>query len=94
MYCKNCGKEIADDAIMCIHCGVATENNAKDDGNIGWSLLGCCIPVVGLILFLVWQDSKPKTAKKAGLGALVSVASIVSFYLIWFIIGIAAASSL
>ncbi len=25
MFCKNCGKEINDNAAVCIHCGVATE---------------------------------------------------------------------
>lgn len=24
MFCSNCGKEIADNAVVCIHCGVAT----------------------------------------------------------------------
>lgn len=26
MYCKNCGNEIHDDAVVCIHCGVPTQN--------------------------------------------------------------------
>ena len=55
MYCKNCGKEIDDLAVVCPNCGVATGNNqpASDDtGSIGWGLLGCCIPIVGLILCL------------------------------------------
>ncbi len=26
MYCTNCGKEIDDKAVVCIHCGVATGN--------------------------------------------------------------------
>ncbi len=26
MYCKNCGKEIDNNAAVCIHCGVATDN--------------------------------------------------------------------
>lgn len=26
MFCSNCGKEIADQAVVCIHCGVATGN--------------------------------------------------------------------
>ena len=76
MYCKNCGKEIDDLAVVCPNCGVATGNNqpASDDtGSIGWGLLGCCIPIVGLILFLVWRDTKPKNSKAAGIGALVSV---------------------
>lgn len=44
-----------------------------DNGGCGWGMLGFCIPIVGLILFLVWNDSKPRTAKAAGMGALISV---------------------
>lgn len=47
--------------------------NPDDSGSFGWAILGFCIPLVGLILFLVWHDTKPKCAKKAGIGALVSV---------------------
>lgn len=67
-------------------------NNVVDNGGFLWGLLGCCIPVVGLILFLVWKDQKPKTAKAAGIGALVSViigviGSILYFVLIAGLIG-------
>ena len=62
------------------------ENNNIDNGGFIWGLLGCCIPVVGLILFLVWKDQKPKTAKAAGIGALVSVIALVAFYIIFFVI--------
>ncbi len=61
------------------------ENN-NDNGGFLWGLLGCCIPVVGLILFLVWREQKPKTAKAAGIGALVSVIISVVFYIIYFVI--------
>lgn len=44
-----------------------------DNGGFLWGLLGCCIPLVGLILFIMWKDQKPKTAKAAGIGALVCV---------------------
>lgn len=67
MYCKNCGKEIDDLAVVCPNCGVATGNNqpASDDtGSIGWGLLGCCIPIVGLILFLVWEILSLKIQKQ------------------------------
>ena len=59
--------------------------NPEDNGGILWGLLGCCIPIVGLILFLVWKDTKPKTAKAAGIGALVSVILAVVFYVILFV---------
>lgn len=70
-------------------------NNVVDNGGFLWGLLGCCIPVVGLILFLVWKDQKPKTAKAAGIGALVSViigviGSILYFALIAVLIGASA----
>ena len=96
-FCKNCGQEIDNNAAVCIHCGVAQENKpaVDDNGGFGWGLLGCCIPIVGLILFLVWKDSKPKTSKAAGIGALVSVICSVVFYVIYFvvIVGLAAAFS-
>ncbi len=62
------------------------DNNVQDNGGFLWGLLGFCIPVVGLILFLIWKDQKPKTAKAAGIGALVSVILAVVFYVIMFVI--------
>ena len=93
MYCKNCGKEIDDLAVVCPNCGVATGNNqpASDDtGSIGWGLLGCCIPIVGLILFLVWRDTKPKNSKAAVIGALVSVCVSVLWYVLMIVVGVGA----
>lgn len=60
--------------------------NVVDKGGFLWGLLGCCIPIVGLILFLVWKDTKPKTAKAAGIGALVCVVLAVIYYIILFVI--------
>lgn len=60
-----------------------------DSGSIGWGFLGFFFPVVGLILFLVWKDQKPLTAKKAGIGALISVIASVVIYVIYFIFAFA-----
>ena len=91
-FCKKCGQEIDDQAIVCPACGVSQETKPQvvDNGGFGWGLLGCCIPVVGLILFLVWKDSKPKTAKAAGIGALVSVCAAVLWYIVVIVIGVGA----
>ena len=92
-YCKNCGQQIDNQAAICPNCGVA--QNAKpavtDNGGFGWGLLGCCIPIVGLILFLVWKYSKPNTAKAAGIGALVSVILAAVVYVLLFALGFAGA---
>ena len=50
-----------------------------------------CIPVVGLILWLVWKDTKPQTAKAAGIGALVSVGLAALWYIFVFALGIGGA---
>ena len=89
-FCKNCGKEIDDKAVVCPACGVPQQDKPAvvDSGNIGWAFLGCCIPLVGLILFLVWKDQKPNTAKKAGIGALVGVILIVIYYVVVIAAGV------
>ena len=89
-FCRNCGAEIHDEAVICPHCGVEQKPAAsKDTGSFGWSVLGCCVPMVGLILFLVWKDSQPNNAKKAGIGALISVIIGVVFYVLMIVLGVA-----
>ncbi len=99
MYCKNCAQEIDDRAVVCPHCGVAQSNPnvpmqpaVVDNGGFAWSLLGFCVPIAGLILFLVWKDTKPRTSKAAGVGALVGVIAGVVLYVISFAIGIMGAA--
>ena len=91
--CRNCGAQIDDQAVVCPKCGVAqgAGMSTSDSGEILWGLLGCCIPLAGLILFLVWKDTKPKTSKAAGIGALVGVLSIVVWYIVAIVIGLGAA---
>lgn len=96
VYCKNCGKEIDENAVVCVHCGaqlkelktetIASANTMQDDtGSIGWGILGFFFPIVGLVLYLIWKETRPKTAKVAGKGALISV--IIEFVL-GFLLGL------
>ena len=89
-YCKNCGQSIDDKAVICPHCGVAQENKPAvvDNGGFLWGLLGCCIPIVGLILYLVWQNERPRTARAVGIGALVSVGILILYYIIVIAVGV------
>ena len=61
----------------------------EDKGSFGWAVLGFFIPLVGLILFLVWKKDKPNSAKKAGLGALVSVILSVVMSIVMTFLGAA-----
>lgn len=96
-YCPNCGKQVDPKAVVCPNCGVAlpapisNENIANvqnDTGSIGWAFLGFFIPIVGLILYIVWQNTEPNNAKKAGLGALISV---IAWAVFWVLIVLVAA---
>ena len=42
--------------------------------------------ILGLVLFLVWKDQKPRTAKAAGIGALVAVI----LWALWYVLAMAA----
>lgn len=68
--CRNCGAEIGEKALICPSCGVP-QQLSEESSQIGYGFLGFCIPLVGFVLFLVWKDSKPKSSKAAGLGALI-----------------------
>ena len=61
---------------------------SEDSGSAGWGFLGCCFPLVGLILFLVWKDNKPRSAKSAGIGALIGIVLFIAVTALFFALGI------
>ena len=89
-FCKNCGNQIEDNAATCPNCGASqnTTPQVTDNGGFLWGLLGFCIPIVGLVLFLVWKDTKPKTSKAAGIGALVGVILMILYYILIAVVGV------
>lgn len=76
MFCKNCGAEIDDKAVVCPKCGVVVNNNIPseiDAPSAGFAVLSFFIPIVGLILYLIWHTESPLKAKSCGKGALIGV---------------------
>lgn len=100
MYCKYCGKELADQAVVCLGCGaeVKRDNQLEDTAGAGWWWLGFLVPLAGFLIWITCNDTQPKRAKKAGVGALVgvitSVALVVLFYILWFVLVIALAGGM
>lgn len=72
---------------------VVMQPTAQDSGSAGWAVLGFFFPIVGLILYLVWKTEKPLSARRAGMGALVSVIVGVVITVIWFILAFVAMMS-
>lgn len=72
-----------------------TQQNAaaavEEGGTTGWAILSFFFPIVGLILFIVWKDSKPKSSSAAGKGALIGfIVGILASVLISCMAGAAA----
>ena len=107
MYCKNCGEKLDDMAGVCPKCGCPTDNfyasgngggkrpAADDAPSGGFSVLCFFFPIVGLILYLVWQDTYPLRAKSCGKGAIIGVVvEVVLGLLVGIIAGIATCATL
>ncbi len=78
-YCTHCGKELANEAVVCTGCGCAV-NGAKQVGtavagddvpSLGLNVLSFFIPIVGLILFCTMHSNTPCKAKQIGIWALI-----------------------
>lgn len=89
MFCKKCGKEIMDDAVICVHCGCSTQEKKEittsenDAPSTGMAVLGFLIPLVGLIVWLINKETKPLMAKSAGKGALIGFIVSIVFSIIY-----------
>ena len=96
MFCTKCGKEVNDEAVVCVHCGCAISNNKPatkngDAPSTAFAVLGFFIPLVGLILYLVNKDTYPQKANSAGKGALIGFIVSIVFSIIY---GVAVGSML
>jgi uncharacterized membrane protein YvbJ len=90
-FCSNCGKEVREDQDVCLSCGKSLPHkNQKTiydetESTAGYAVLGFFVPVVGLILYLIWKDERPKAALSAGKGALISVILYAGFFVLYVI---------
>lgn len=83
MYCSNCGKQIDDNAVVCIHCGAAANNrkaqsydpNAKS--KLAAGLLGIFLGSFGVHNFYLGYTGKAiaqlvLTVATCGIGGAIS----------------------
>ncbi len=99
MYCKYCGRIVDDTSSYCNNCGAKLDNNPNagvsfDNSSFGFAIIGFFIPIVGLILFLIYEGKKPKRAKSAGKGALIGFITRIVLSIIFVILYTIFANSL
>ena len=71
-YCQHCGKELNDDAVVCVGCGRAVSAQYKDKPSFWMNFLAFLFPIVGWIYWGVTRDRTPKKAKSACKWAWIS----------------------
>jgi len=70
MFCEKCGKEVHDEAVVCVHCGcslkssaVSSADNEPLDGAV--KVVSFCFPIVGGILYFVHMNKAPQKSADA-----------------------------
>lgn len=99
MYCKNCGRTVDDTSSYCNNCGARIDNKpnadaSEDSLSLGFAIFGFFIPIVGLILFLIYEEKKPTRAKSAVKGALIGFITEIVLAIILVILYVVFAASL
>ena len=99
MFCKICGRPVDDTSSYCNNCGARIDNKPNTDASedslsLGFAIFGFFIPIVGLILFLIYEEKKPKRAKSAVKGALIGFITEIVLAIILVILSVVFATSL
>jgi len=88
-FCSSCGEIIKQAAEICPKCGCRVTpaptavTNQADGPSFGFAFLSFLIPLVGLILFIVWNNTYPRKAKSCGTGALIGFIVGIVFSIIF-----------
>lgn len=79
-YCSHCGVQVFDEAVVCPNCGcaIASKDSSLDLPSTGLNILSFLIPLVGLILFIMYNDKFPMKAKAIGKWGIIGfIANVV-----------------
>ncbi len=78
-FCQKCGKEIMEEAVICLNCGCAvqpssiTQQTEVDNSvSAGLVVLAVLIPLFGIIYWPVKAKTRPKCAQVCGIAAIIS----------------------
>ena len=92
-YCRKCGEQIDDEAVICPKCGVPQnknygnyeKNTVNDTGGSIYVLIGVIFPVIALIMYLIWKDERPKTSADLERGMKICLI-IIGIIIVWYVV--------
>jgi len=88
MFCNRCGKEIADDAVVCIGCGRAVKPIAATGEKWGTGAMIALVigtlfvPLIGIIFGIIGMNKEAKKGQGATLLAIGIIMVIVGLAVI------------
>jgi len=82
--CKECGKEISENAVSCPNCGAKNRNN-NETASIGLKIICFLIPLIGIIIFAVNISIRPRYAKGCLIASLLPTIIIIIFVASFYI---------
>lgn len=92
LYCPNCGEDPKTTKKKEIKKVTKKEEKEKpistSSSSVSWGLISFFIPLIGIILFCIWNKTRPKDAKAAGIGALARFMLFIFYILLMVIVGI------
>lgn len=95
MFCQKCGKEINDEAVICIHCGCAVNSkpntykiaNEDDKKSVGLNVLSFFIPLFGWIYGGINHKTYPIKAKGCIVSAFIGFGVSLLCSIIYLFVG-------
>lgn len=88
MYCPKCGEKQDENAVFCQRCGTPLSGaEQQDKSSPAFAFLGFFFPLVGLILYAVYERKEPRRAKSALRGFIVRLVVIAVVVVIYITVG-------
>lgn len=77
MYCQNCGEMQENGSAVCADCGaelIGKKDYGRNNKRSFWfALLSFIFPIAGFILYLIYEDRKPKRAYSLIVGFIIGI---------------------
>ena len=99
-FCTHCGKEIADEAVVCPSCGYSQVGHKKaqtptSSSNTSYIIASVFLPLFGILYWILNVKTQPKRAELCGLTAFVSITvSYIFSFIFNFLMNFIATGSL
>lgn len=88
MYCKQCGKEVMENSVVCPNCGAMVQGNKSESKGINWfilvgavvSMIGTFLPAITFMGSSISFMSEATQTEGVGIFTLAIIAGVLGFF--------------